>query len=279
MNDVKGDSVTEQDKHALEKAELEEQIRTLKQQRLLAILSTIGAVLAFFILNHGKIMNIVKPPPKIRLEVKDPYLRKIGKLHIENTGAGSSGSAIDTSVKAALDWIPMKEGAYRLVLSANNEVFFKQEIILKAGDRQIILVPQQRDRTIHVTVKNKTPKPPPGSPLQLEIESSGNGYLWIYDLPKESKPALIYPPETVSVTSHAIIAGKAFPIPDRENNAIFVANEPTEERLLVVVTSSDSRITADKIAARMSDATISKASSGKIEENWGISLINYRVGL
>jgi len=29
----------------------------------------------------------------------------------------------------------------------------------------------------------------------------------------------------------------------------------------------------------MSDATISKASSGKIEENWGISLINYRVGL
>ncbi len=102
-------------------AGLEEQIRTLKQQRLLAILSTIGAVLAFFILNHSKIMNIVKPPPSIKLEVKNPYVRRIGKLHIESTGMNTGESNIDTSVMAALDWIPMKAESYRLILSINIE--------------------------------------------------------------------------------------------------------------------------------------------------------------
>ncbi len=279
VDDRNRDSLQAETKQTLEQAKLQEQIRTLKQQRLLAVLSAIGAVLAFFVINHTKIMNIVTPSPRLRLEVKDPYVEKIGKLHIESTGLGSEESAFDTSVKAARDWIPMKAGSYHLVLSVNDSVVFEQEVILEAGDKKVIVIPERRDQAIHVTVKNNTPRPPPGSPLQLMIESSGNGFLWIYDLPEKGNPVLVYPPETATGASHAITVGKTYQIPDSDKNAIFVANEPTEETLLVVVTSSDSRVTADKIASRMSKAAIPKASSGKIKENWGVSLIRYKVGI
>ena len=80
-------------------------------------------------------------------------------------------------------------------------------------------------------------------------------------------------------TSHSIEFGTTYKIPDAANNAIFVANEPIKEKLLVIVTSTASRKLADEIATRMSQTNITKADSGQITENWGVELLEYEVGL
>lgn len=265
---------------SLEEAKLREEIRGLKQQRFIAVLSALGAVLAFLITNYTRVTDILYPPPKFRLAVEDAYLMEVGTLQVFDNQKGSE-PVLTTSVAEALDWIPMEEGAFRLELVVGEDSFFNKELFLAAGDRETLAIPAlRRNQTIDVSVFNQTPRPPPGSPLHLRVVSSGNGFLWVYDLPETGKPTLVYPPVSrLGTELHAINTGENFSIPDQERNGIFVSNEPTEERLLVVVTSSRQRVTADKIAARMSAVTISKASGGRIEENWGVDQLSYRVGL
>jgi hypothetical protein len=264
--------------HSLENSKLQEEIRSLKQQRLIGIISAIGAVVAFCVINYTNIMGIFYPPPKIKLIVNDPYVKRNGSIKIKNIQNESEYPNISTSVDQALDWIPLKEGSYRLVLSVNDKDYFKEDLFLNAGDRDIVTIPERNDQTIDITVYNSTPNPPPGSPLHLQIESSGNGYLWIYDLPAQDNPALIYPAKDAAGERHKINVGQTYQIPDSEKHGIFVADQLIEENLLVIVTSSNSLSIADKIAASMSRKTVSKASSGTIDENWGISILTYKVG-
>ncbi len=277
MNAPENSTKSKRDEHELEKARLCEEIRSLKLQRLLAVLSTIGAIVAFFVVNHSKINRILNPPPKLKLVVEDPYIKHVGRLIIENTGKDKS-STLNTSVSAAIDWIPMKAGAYRLKLMIGDTICLDQDVILRAGDKQTVFIPKRNYQTIHVTVKNFTPRPRPGEPIQLEIESSGNGFIWVYDLSSPDTPKLTYPSPKDTAAPRAITAGKTFKIPDSEGTGIFASDKPTEEKLLVVVTSSNSLILANRIAYRMSAAS-TKASSGQIRENWGVSLVRYRVGL
>ncbi len=276
-HDTKGNS--QDNEHSLKEAKLLEEIRGLKQQRLIAILSAIGAVLVFLVTNYTKITDIFYPSPKFRLAVEDTYLQQVGGLLVYKS-QDSSSPVLKTSIAEALDWLPMQEGAFRLELTVEDETFFKKELFLAAGDRETLIIPPQKQtQTIEVSVFNDTPRPPPGSPLHLRVISSGNGFLWVYDLPEVGKPALVYPPLSgLGSKLHAIAAGESFSIPDPDKNVIFTASEPGEENLLVVVTSSKQRTTADKIADKMASTTISKASAGRIEENWGLKQLHYKVG-
>lgn len=239
-----------------------------------------GAAAAFIILNYTSITEILYPPPRLRLSVEDAYLKQVGTLSIyRNTN--TSNPFLKTSIAEALDWLPLEQGAYRLELTINDNRYFTRELFLYRGDRETLVIPKQMGtQTIQVTVFNNTPHPPPGSPLHLRVISSGNGFLWIYDLSPEGNPSLVYPGQSgIRSQNHAITAGEPFTIPDPKQKGIFVSNEPGEENLLVVVTSSGQRTTADKIASRMSKAGIAKARGGRIEENWGITLLHYRVSL
>lgn len=125
---------------------------------------------------------------------------------------------------------------------------------------------------------NKTPRPHPGSVLQFQIESSGNGYLWIYELLDNNEFPQLYPQVGAPAESHSIYAGKPFILPDKKDYGLSAGNEAGQENLLFVVTSTHDVNKANTIAARMANAT-TKASGGDVLENWGVFLLSYQVEL
>jgi len=174
--------------------------------------------------------------------------------------------------------MPMEPGSYDVVVVVDGQEYLHTSLFLRAGDKEGVVVPSRHNNTILVTVTNETPKPPPGSPLQLNIEASGNGFLWVYDLAKDGGYSLVYPSLIAGgSTQNEIRVGEPFRIPDASNAGIYVSDEPVEEKLLFVVTSSRERGAADKVAARFAAATVSKATAGVVDENWGVFSLTYKV--
>ena len=258
---------------------LREEIKGLRLQRLLAILSASGAMLAFAVTRYADIRSMLYRPPVLKVVVEDSYIKETGRLQVLRHGLTNQGAVVETSVSEALDWLQLDPGNYDVVILLNKQEYLRTSFVLQAGDRESIFIPARDASSILITVTNRTPRPIPGSSLELAVQSSGNGFLWIYDLRKDGEYALVYPPATAIGSSNEVQAGEVFKIPDSFRNGIFAGRSLGEERLLFVVTSLSARTTADEIASRLTSSTATKAAAGTINENWGASILSYQVGL
>jgi hypothetical protein len=253
-----------------------EEIRTLKLKYRLAVLGIIGTILAFIVGNLTDIKAIFYPPPAIKIVTSDTFLKTHGVLMVYSSSEPDS-PVMQTSVSEANDWLTLKPGAYRVVVQLNNIRRLDEHVVLENGDKEPLLIEHSYSQ-IQLKVVNETPEPYPGSVLRLRVESSGNGYLWIYELLNNNQFRRHYPPVGVVAERHSIYAGKPFTLPDEKNYGLRAGNKEGQENLLFVVTSTHDVTIADAIAARMANAT-TKASGGDVQENWGIYLLSYQVEL
>jgi hypothetical protein len=262
---------------SLQEQKLREEIRSLKLKYRLALLGVMSAVIAFVVENYVEIKDILYPAPSVKVLTKDRFLQEHGVVEIFDAAKTGAEPTLKTSVREASDWFEVKAGAYRFVVSLNQQTVLDQQLMLENGDREALLVqgiPQQ----IQLTVKNETPFPYPQSALKLTIESSGNGYLWIYELKDNNEYQKLYPPDGATKEQHFLYAGEPFHLPDAQNYGLKAGEKVGEENLLFVITSTHKVTTADAIAASMAKAT-TKASAGPVEENWGVYHLRYRVEL
>lgn len=254
-----------------------QEIRTLKLKYRLAVLGIIGTIIAFVIGNQADIKAIFYPPPAIKIVTNDTFLQQHGALQIYHSSSEPESPFLQTSVSEASDWLTLKPGAYRVVVQLNDIKKLDTQIVLENGDMEPLVIEQDHSK-IQLKVVNKTPHPYPEAAVQLQVESSGNGYLWIYGLLNNNQFQRHYPPVGATAERHSIYVGKPFALPDKENYGLRAGNKVGQENLLFVVTSTHDATIADAITARMAGAT-TKASGGEVQENWGIYRLSYQVEL
>jgi len=263
------------DKVTLETEKLRQDIRSLRQQRLLAILGVIGTVIAFLFANLGDIKAIFYPPPEIKLVLEDDFLKRTGSFSLYDSTAMDK-PLMTLAANEVTDWLTVEPGAYVIIISSGETQVFKRDLFLKDGDREPVVIPPYNTPNIKLVVTNDIPRPVPGSTLKFHIQASGNGYLWVYELGQEQRYSLLYP--GVGAASNQISVNEPFILPDSNDYGIKAGDQPGEEKLLFVVTSSSRPAQANKIAARMAGVT-TKASGGVVNENWGVQALSYQVKL
>ena len=276
MPDTNDNSDLKHEKMKLEVEKLQEEVKKARRENRIWIIGLLIAIAGFGLGNLNTIKGLVIREPRVRLIVEDSFIKRVGMVRIAHT-AGNREVEVETSVSEAEGWLTLQPGSYEIEITVEDKVFYSRKLLLKAGDSEPIIVPERETGSIRIVVKNHTPKPRPGTPLDLSIESSGNGFLWVFDHSDDGKFSRIYPdPATPSAVAE-ILAGKTYSIPDANGIKILTNKDIGQERLLFVVTSSPSAQDAQKIVTRMSEAVISKANIGHEKANWGLARLQYDV--
>jgi hypothetical protein len=147
---------------------------------------------------------------------------------------------------------------------------------LKPNETKLIEIPKLFDGQIYVSVKINNPKPFPESIIDIEISSSGNGYLWIFENIEENTFEMRYPSSEHS--NNQIFAEKTFSFPDSNDMALFSGTEAKVESYIVIVTSvQDSNYAKDLLQLITGTAIIDKGTIQKKRMNWGASSFSYEV--
>ena len=276
MSDHDDSADLKHEKTKLEVEKLQEEVKKARRENRIWIIGLLIAIAGFGLGNLNTIKGLVIREPRVRLIVEDAFVKRVGMVRIAHT-SGDKQVAVETSVSEAQGWLTLQPGSYEVEITVEDKVFYSRKLLLKAGDSEPIIVPGRATGSIRIAVKNHTPEPKPGTPLDLSIESSGNGFLWVFDHSEDGKFSRIYPdPATPSVVAE-IQAGKTYSIPDARGIKILTNEDVGQERLLFVVTSSASEQNAQKIVTRMSEAVISKANIGHEKANWGFARLQYDV--
>jgi hypothetical protein len=259
----------------IKKKKLLSEIKWLKTQRTIALLGVIGAVLAFSITNIASLERLFYNKPMFNIEVDNEYLLKHGELIVYNNyDSIEPRQVIRTKLNEASDYTSIAEGSYTFVIRNKNINLLSEQLLLKEGDVKTIILPSLNRNIININVTNLTPKPLPEQPLEFSIETSGNGYLWVFEH-VDKQYALLYPARGNIVEIRAMSEFKLVP---SDKEGLFAGSTIGEEKLLFVVTSNGDSNVAQRIANNLSDSIITKASAGKLKENWGATEISYKVG-
>lgn len=261
----------------IEVKKLQEEIRSLRLQRFLLLLATLGSVISFIVANYANIVDILYPSPQISVSISDPFLRANGVIEVQKLNSGKWEKEISTSAKESEEWITLPEGSFKVRLLFNDEAFDAKQVQLRKGDSRIIKFEDMLNGVIKVKVKRKTQNILPNTPLQLEVASSGRGYIWVFDITPEKQLSLIYPDAGSEPSTHEIFPESKYRIPDTRNFGVFSGDAPGMERLLFLVTATPNESLALSIASNFSGSTTAKAQGGVVEVDWGAFIESYDI--
>lgn len=253
------------------------EIKRLKLLNIIAVLSLVGSVIAFVIGNLADIKSLFYRPPAIKVVTNDAFLQQNGTLTVIDLSSDPEHTVLTTSVGEAADWITLDPGSYRFKVELNKIIKYDERMILKGGDKEALVI-NADNRMIQLKVVNNTPRPSPHASLSINVESSGNGYLWIYELLADNKYQKLYPPVGSYPERNYIKVGETFSLPDNRNFGLRAGDKVGQEDLVFIITSTYDVIAADDIAARMANA-VTKAAGKEIWENWGVYKLSYQVEL
>jgi len=262
-------------KEEVEISKLREEVRSLRQQRLLAILGAIGAVIAFLVTNTDKISDLIYHKPKVQVTTEDEYLRRNAQLTIAKRGEQGS-VVVSDSLSSAPKWFSVEPGAYHLTVAASGETSYEKDFTVDKGDARSFVIPNTQGASIRVSVENRSGRIGPGSQLEFQVEASGNGYVWIF----EKRPqgfAIIYPANCPSDCGNEVSVTRGLHLPDQKQRAILAGTHIGEEQLFFFVTSSADSDLAKRLAGQFENASIRKASGGIAKDNWGFAKVSYKI--
>lgn len=230
--------------------------------KALAILTPIALVVAFLIERNAEVLNIFSPTT----------------VNISSDSAHSNQNFTISLKKENKEYnIPSKEinnileiehGNYVLSILFFQEKFLEQNIYIKKNKNNIILIPNIFKNRILVNVHNHTPNPFRGQPLSLEVTSSGNGCLWIYEIINDNYNKL-YPEDSNCIE---IIAGYAV-----DGIGLIAGEDKKTETLAFLVTSEKTQDAANKIIHNQFSRDPVKAELKPNKLNWGLTTITYDI--
>ncbi|MGD2086864.1 MAG: hypothetical protein PVH61_11845 [Candidatus Aminicenantes bacterium] len=252
------------------------EIRLLKIQAVVAILTVFGALVAFIITNHHTVKNLILSS-KIKTKTNDIRILRNGKITISKIIEGDEKEVIKCSIKESTSWIKLKPGSYRVSLKYFDHNIWSREFLLQTGESEIIQIPDQFMGNIQVFVKIGKMNLLPTETLDITVETTGNGYLWVYEITDENRYSRIYPPKTTSNYCNEINVEEPFRFPDRKNLVLAAGDKEGKESLLFVITSVNRETFADEVISRVTDLSVVKTILREKEFNWGIAEITYNI--
>lgn len=269
--------MTNKSNRTIEPEKLREEIKSLKLQRAVLVLSLVGGVGGFVIQNFVSIQTLLYPPPSLKVITVDPFLRVNGSLSISKLENGDWNPVVKTKVIEGQDWIKLSEGSFAISIQLNDESFYSSELQLTNGENRVLLVDRSISGPMRITMTNNTPSPRPNAPVMLDIKSSGRGYLWLFDVTPNQQMTLIYPPENAPALNHEILPEKNYHLPDENGFGVFAGDRPGLETIAAVVTATQDQPKAFSIASQYTKSSIVKASGGQVNVDWGAVAASYHI--
>jgi hypothetical protein len=249
---------------ALEADKLRNEIASLRIQRWLAVGGAIAAIVAFLITNWDK----VAPQAHIGIRSPDAFITRLADAVIEN--ATDQKVVYQSKLEAAKKWITVPPGAYNVRIAIDGSSISEHAVALERGDYEVVRLASQTSGNMRVQTRLGRKTFAPGSQLPLAVDSSGNGFVWLFEAVSGTMK-LVFPASRQ--TQHMISVEKSF-----EFDTLSVSDVAGEEKLLVLVTSTDDEADAHTLAQRFTPS-FAKATAVPRNQDWGAKLVVYNVGL
>lgn len=261
-------------KDVVEAEKLRQEIKSLRQQRLLAVVTLLGATVAFLLTNAEKLSALFYRDPSLTLVTDDEALRRNAKFSVQSLSDTGAIAAADTLAERRT--VRLAPGPHRLAVSAFGATIYALDFTVERGEHRTVSVPGLANANIRVSIDNQSGPIGPGSQLELQVETSGNGYLWIFESTRKGT-ALLYPVGCSDACGNDISVTRGLHIPDSQQRAVFAGTVAKRETLLFLVTSRSDSDSAKQLAAPFSPGTILKASGGNLKGNWGYASLSYDI--
>ena len=238
------------------------EIKHLKIKIALAIVAPVFIVLSFLIKNNTDVRDLLfQTKIKINSTINNTIVDYDVILSNNETNYIFSSSQFVQS-------ITVLPGTYNISAQYYEKEIWRSRVSIEAHTTTIVILPNLFSGRILVNVINNTPYPFQGQPLSINIESSGNGCLWIYDLNNNSYKRIL----PVDNTCHRVLAGKSI------TDIKLVAGENKDsDSIAFLVTASDSSVIADGIINKQFSENPIKSSLNNNVLNWGLKVLRYKI--
>lgn len=229
---------------------------------LITIITPIGVVLAFLILNYQTIFTLINPT-KISLSMKEKFLYQTNTF----INLSNKDNNLTIPIESLKKGLSISSGSYRISLIYYNKKIWESFIFIEKGKNTAILLPTLQEDKIILNVKNYDPNPFEGTRMNLDIKSSGNGCLWIYDINK-NKAIKIHP---LTNECSPIYAGEVI-----STIHLSAGLKKKSDTILFLVTASKLYEDANNIVSKKVGKKINKGTIDS-DLNWGTYILQYPI--
>ena len=231
-------------------------------EHILATIAIVGSILSFLFMNRDAISQYFSTT-KISISTKSKFHYTYAKVQLI-----SKDINITIPLKEISKGIEVIEGNYNInILLYNQRIWAEENIYIKKDTETII--PVKLNHKIIVDTYMFPAIPTRGEAFDLQINSSGTGCLWIYDIANNDYNK-IYPRDTSCLN---IVAGEKFYL-DKKINA---SKKKQEDFLVLLITASHNYSDAQSIMQMYSKKRALKASFNESKLNWGIKELKYKI--
>lgn len=260
----------------MQRAQVLEEIKNLKIRNLISILTAIGAVIGFLIVQNTSINQILKKKPVVTFFSEELAIKTSATVSILKYENEKYTEVANLDFEKFSNGIEFEVGMYEARLSFGGQQFWNDKFLLSDNDKLNVKIPKLLEGKIRLFINNNTKEPLPEQQLDIEIKTSGNGYLWIFEV-FENSTKRQYPPET-GTYSNQITVAEGFKFPDSEGLALFAGSTPKVEKYLFIVTSINDVNLAERIAAMLTKKQIEKGNMVQNNEsNWGAEMVSIKI--
>jgi hypothetical protein len=255
---------------ALKRNQVLAEIRSIKLNYIIAILSILGSVAAFVVLQKNNIIDLFKKEPTISFQVNSILIRTNSNVEVLD----SQGKRIITSnLKSFPPNFPLKKGSYKAVIRLSGETIWSASFWVGDNENKTIILPDIFDGRIELTVENINLHPHIEDEIELNIVSNGNGYLWIYEITNKDYK-LIFPIGRLE-DANAITADKPFEFP--AGYALVAGKIAKKEKYCFLVTSINNEEDANGIMHLLFPQGKAKGEVTNVKKSWGARTIEVDV--
>lgn len=259
----------------IKKKQILAEIRSIKIQYTIAILSVLGSALAFIIIQRQEISHLLEHAPRLSIACDDVFVKRAARVKI--IGKSDQKTYLESDLKNFDGEIELAAGSYQTSIVLNDREIWNESFILQPNQTRLVKLPDFFRNQIAIYVTNPDLETKPRGKLNLDINSSGNGYLWIYELLDGDQLRLLFPREDeAALNAHEISASSAFKFP--EGVYLAAGDLEKQEKYVFIVTSLDNRDFSRLIVNGIyGNKDIDKGEIQSIEKNWGVTSIEVKV--
>lgn len=249
---------------------IKEEIKSIRFQRNIAILGIVGSILATIIQYAGGFIDMYSKA-YLSFHLQDEFLHEKAKIRVTST---TSNKPYDLVFDAVVLDKPLRipTGFYDVSISLNQNVLFTKNIHAAIREKVELNVPKQFIGSIQVFARLNTIKVYPEMLLPLIVESSEDGFLWIYEIDKLNEVIPLFP---ITDQINSISSNSSMILPDNYGRGI-KAGDKDEEVLLFIVTEENNQMKSDQIAQKIAGVT-TKASIVDGIQKYGVFTIKYKI--
>jgi hypothetical protein len=258
----------------IKKKQVLTEIRSIKIQYTIAILSLLGSAVAFIVVQRNSISELTQRDPRLSVVCEDVFVKRSARIRI--IGNNNKETYLESDIKNLDDEIKLTAGSYTTSIVLNDREIWNESFILQLNQTRLVKLPEFFHNRISLYVKNPEPETKPGEKINLEINASGNGYLWIYELLEGGEVRLLFPsPKEAELDAHQISASQPFDFP--ENGYLAAGKTERQEKYIFLITSLNELDFSRQIVNGIYGKDIDKGEIQSIEKNWGITSIDVTV--